>query len=53
LETRFETKQIERFQLFLVVALVALISAELIPERSRSVNANAITVNRWWKRGVA
>ncbi len=33
LQSRFETRYIERFQIFLALALVALIVAELIPER--------------------
>jgi Ca-activated chloride channel family protein len=33
LQSRFETRYIERFQIFLGLALVALIVAELIPER--------------------
>jgi Ca-activated chloride channel family protein len=33
LENRFETKQIERFQIFLAVALAALVASELIPDR--------------------
>ena len=37
LESRFETRHIERFQLFLAVAVMALFAAELIPERKRVV----------------
>lgn len=33
LESRFETRRVERFQSFLLVALVALIAHELIPDR--------------------
>ena len=35
IESQFETRQIERFQLFLAVALVGLIVRELIPDRIR------------------
>ncbi len=34
LESQFETRHIERFQWFVAVALLALIAAELIPERA-------------------
>ena len=33
LESRFETRKIERYQIFLLVALLALLLAEFIPER--------------------
>jgi len=33
LQSRFETRHIDRFQIFLVLALVALVISELIPER--------------------
>jgi hypothetical protein len=33
LQTRFETRTIERFQVFLWPALVALVASELIPDR--------------------
>jgi Ca-activated chloride channel family protein len=46
LQTRFETTYIERFQIFLVLALAALIIAELIPDRKSVVNNQQITVNR-------
>jgi Ca-activated chloride channel family protein len=46
LQTRFETTYIERFQIFLVLALAALIIAELIPDRKPVVNSQQLTVNR-------
>jgi Ca-activated chloride channel family protein len=33
LQSRFETRQIDRFQLFLALALIALVISELIPDR--------------------
>ena len=33
LENRFETRKVERFQWFVAIALLALVVAELIPER--------------------
>jgi len=33
LESRFETRQIDRFQIFLALAIAALIAGELIPDR--------------------
>ena len=44
LQTRFETTYIERFQIFLALALAALIVAELIPER-KTVSKKQSTVN--------
>ncbi len=44
LESRFETTQIERYQLFLWLALAALIAIELIPDRVRQ------TAKRTWLR---
>ncbi|HMQ50924.1 MAG TPA: VWA domain-containing protein [Anaerolineae bacterium] len=38
LESRFETRGVERFQWFLGLAIVALIVKELIPDRLRSVS---------------
>lgn len=35
LESQFESREIERFQLFLALAVAAMIAAELIPERKR------------------
>ena len=46
LQTRFETTYIERFQIFLALALAALIIAELIPDRKSVVNSQQLTVNR-------
>lgn len=37
IESQFETRRVERFQIFLLVALAALISAELIPDRLKKV----------------
>jgi len=45
LQTRFETTYIERFQIFLALALAALIVAELIPDRKATVNSQQITAN--------
>lgn len=36
LDSRFETQAVERFQLFIALALLALLAAELIPERRRA-----------------
>ncbi|MBV7339660.1 VWA domain-containing protein [Chloroflexi bacterium TSY] len=38
LESRFETQKIERFQIFLFVALIALVIHELIPDRVRALS---------------
>jgi Ca-activated chloride channel family protein len=46
LQTRFETTYIERFQIFLVLALAALIIAELIPHRKSAVKNNQLAVVR-------
>lgn len=46
LQTRFETTYIERFQIFLALALASMILAELIPDRKTSTNKQRITVNR-------
>lgn len=43
LQSRFETRYIERFQIFLALALLALVAAELIPER------RATRPSRIWK----
>lgn len=37
LQSRFETRKIERYQIFLLVALLALLIAEFIPERKGTV----------------
>ena len=39
LESEFETRRIERFQLFLFAALLALVIAELIPDRVFRLNS--------------
>lgn len=46
LESRFTIQKIERYQLFLLVALVALVMAELIPERLRPASGST---RRWWQ----
>ncbi len=40
LESRFETRRVERFQWFLAVAVLALVAIELIPERVRQKSAH-------------
>ena len=45
LESRFETTKIERFQIFLLGAVLALVAAELIPTRVK-----AKTDNHWFKK---
>jgi len=44
LASRFETTYIERYQIFLVLALAALIISELIPERKKEKRSINITV---------
>ena len=47
LQTRFETRYIERFQIFLALALGALILAEFIPDRKAGSREEArVTVER-------
>ncbi len=48
LQSRFETRQIERFQIFLALALAALVVAELIPDRlsHRLKNIGSLRFNR-------
>ena len=41
LESQFETHQVERFQIFLLVAFIALVLTELIPDGSMKL------VHRW------
>jgi hypothetical protein len=41
LDSRFETTKIERFQIFLLGAVLALMAAELIPGRVREKTARA------------
>ena len=45
LQTRFETTYIERFQIFLALALAALIAAELIPDRKSAVRSKQLAVS--------
>jgi len=42
LQSRFETRYIERFQIFLALALAALIAGELIPERRSEQTARLV-----------
>lgn len=44
LESRFETRRVERFQGFLLVALVALIAHELIPDRVKKAVLRGLMV---------
>lgn len=44
LESRFETRRVERFQGFLLVALVALIAHELIPDRVKRAALRGLMV---------
>ncbi len=44
LESRFETRRVERFQGFLLVALVALIAHELIPDRVKRTALRGLMV---------
>ncbi|MEZ4862530.1 MAG: VWA domain-containing protein [Caldilineaceae bacterium] len=46
LESRFTVQKIERYQIFLSVAILALLLAELIPERVRQRMPKA---RRWWQ----
>jgi Ca-activated chloride channel family protein len=48
LSTQFETRGIERFQSFLLVALAALMMIELIPDRLRSRAAHSAALGRRW-----
>lgn len=50
LESRFETRQIERFQLFLAVAVAALIAAEFIPDRTG--RQSVLGWKQWIKRST-
>ena len=45
LESRVETQHIERFQIFLAIAVLALIAAELIPEST--LGRTPLTVRNW------
>jgi Ca-activated chloride channel family protein len=46
LRTRFETTYIERYQIFLALALAALIAAELLPDRKSVTQKRALLTNR-------
>lgn len=46
LRTRFETTYIERYQIFLALALAALIAAELLPDRKSVTQKRALMTNR-------
>lgn len=46
LESRFETRHIDRFQIFLALAIAALVLAELIPDR-RAESASSAAGKRW------
>ena len=46
LESRFETRQIERFQSFLLIALITLVAIELIPDRLTIRHGDKVT---WWQ----
>lgn len=46
LQTRFETTYIERFQIFLALALAALIASELIPDRKTTRKSQQIAVTK-------
>ena len=52
LESRFDTRHIDRFQIFLALGLVALIISEMIPERlaERSI---PVWAGRLWRRRSA
>jgi Ca-activated chloride channel family protein len=49
LQSRFETRHIDRFQLFLALALMALVISELIPER-RTGRTAPVSAARLWPR---
>ncbi len=51
LESRFETRQIERYQIFLAIGLLALILAEFIPERKGALPQ--VSLNRLRKEKEA
>jgi Ca-activated chloride channel family protein len=50
LETRFETRFIERFQLFLGLALLALLVSEVIPDRLAEHSSKFSSLSSWRKR---
>ncbi|MCB8919413.1 MAG: VWA domain-containing protein [Ardenticatenaceae bacterium] len=49
LQTRFETRYIERYQIFLAVALLLLVAGEFIPDRV----GRPVLPRRWARRGAA
>ena len=54
LASRFETTYIERFQIFLALALAALLISEFIPDRKSSVTQpNVRTAFRFWQKRLA
>jgi Ca-activated chloride channel family protein len=50
LQSRFETRHIERYQIFLSLALLALVISELIPDRLTNRSFNLSRVRLWRKR---
>lgn len=50
LQSRFETRHIERYQIFLALALLALVISEMIPDRLTNRNLNLMKVRLWRKR---
>ena len=50
LQSRFEIRHIERFQLFLGLALLALVISEMIPDRLAERAINLKNVRLWRKR---
>lgn len=46
LESRFQTQKVERFQLFLLGAILALLASELIPERVRAKKSPQLATER-------
>jgi len=49
LQSRFETRHIERYQIFLGLALLALVISELIPDRLTNRNLNLVKAKLWRK----
>jgi len=47
IESEFETRKIERFQMFLLVAFLALVAAELLPDRTTSWFKIRFQFRRW------
>ncbi len=50
-QARFETHYIERFQIFLGLALVALITSEIIPDRKYDRRMNKMSLKFWQRSG--